>query len=556
MVSKIIVPKEISGAENNASVFVVKALESMKKSGGELFFEKGEYHFYTEGTHVGEFVTSNSGSGVKRVAFPFVDAGNITVDGNGSVFVFHEGVFPFLMYRAENITVKNFTMDTFLLPYCEFDVVSKDENGFAIRIDKNVTPYRIENGNVVFLREDKILTTAERKLSLHAVAFHKVMYLFAGDSTASKVNLPAPIMLTDAEDRGDTVYFRYRDDNPSKCAYEVGEAMTINLEEARERHCFFAGYSDGVTIENVTIRRGAGMGVLGMVTDNITVKGLKTDRAYHGNLFSLTADAMHFINCSGKLQILDCDINAFMDDVCNIHGTYNIVESVTDDGIEVRYGHEAHARQRQYKKGDILHIINNETLEKVCEAEFESLDVISDDGMKMLLKLKNITDKKSIRQGFFVENPGRMPEVLVKGNKLGMYPHFRISGAKKMVCEDNLLYNFQTAFYICDLAVYWYESGRVRDLAIRNNVFDNTKKGDFGPFITVSVSGHNHENAPLIHDGIKIENNKFYGVKSKALSACGVKNLKLTGNTVITDGKESEVPEEMLFVADKVNLTV
>ena len=40
MVSKIIVPKEISGAENNASVFVVKALESMKKSGGELFGKK------------------------------------------------------------------------------------------------------------------------------------------------------------------------------------------------------------------------------------------------------------------------------------------------------------------------------------------------------------------------------------------------------------------------------------------------------------------------------------------------------------------------------------
>ena len=325
--------------------------------------------------------------------------------------------------------------------------------------------------------------------------------------------------------------------------------MTINLEEARERHCFFAGYSDGVTVENVTIRRGAGMGVLGMVTDNITVKGLKTDRDYHGNLFSLTADAMHFINCSGKLRILDCDINAFMDDVCNIHGTYNIIENVSDNGVTVKYGHEAHARQRQYKKGDILHIINI-----VSTAKFVSYEVTSEDGMEMFLELTDVTDKNSIKKGFFVENPGRMPEVIVKGNRLGMYPHFRISGAKKMVCEDNYLYGFQRAFYVCDLAVYWYESGRVKDLTIRNNVFDNTSKPDYGEFISVGVSGFNFADAPTIHDGITIENNKFYGVKSRILQAGGVKNLRFTGNTVIKDEAEAEVTDEMLVVSEKINL--
>ena len=551
---RITVPLSLSGIDNNASVFVVKALEEMKHDGGELVFEKGEYHFYTDGTYVGDFVTSNSGSGVKHVAFPFVDAKNITVDGNGSLFVVHEGVFPFLMYRAENITVKNFTMDTFLLPYCEFDVVSKDNDGFEIKIDKNITPYKIEDGHVVFLREDKILTTADRKLSLHAVAVHKVMYLFAGDSTASTENLPAQFMLTDAEDRGETIYFKYRDDNPSKCFYEIGEAMTINLEEKRERHCFFTGYSDGITIENATVRRGGGMGVLGMVTDNITVKGFKTDTSYHGNLFSLTADAMHFINCSGKLEITDCDISAFMDDVCNIHGTYNIVENLDGNNLFVRYGHEAHAGQCQYINGDILDIINNETLEKVAEARFVSCEIISEDKMKLRLELDFINGRENVKNGFFVENPGRMPEVLVKGNRLGKFPHFRISGAKKMVCEDNFMYDFQVAFYVCDLAVYWYESGRVRDLTIRNNVFDNTRKPDFGPFISVGVSGYNYDNAPAIHDVIKIENNRFLGVKSSAVIAGGLKTLKLTGNTYVHDGKECEIPRDLLILSEKTNL--
>ena len=518
MTKRIIVPKSLSGKDNNASEFVVKALESMKECGGELIFEKGEYHFYIDGTHEGEYY-ANNGNRINKVPFAFIDAKNITVDGQGSLFVFHEEVFPFVVCRSENITVKNFTMDTFLLPYCEFKILSKDDEGFAIEIDKSSTPYKIEDGHIVFLREHRVLTTAERKLSLHKIDVHRVMYLFAGDSTARQTNLPAPIMLTDAEDRGDTIFFRYRENNPNKCIYDVGELMTINLDEARQRHCFFTLYSNGVTVEDVTVRRGSGVGVLGLCSDNITVKGLKTDRDYHKNVFSFTADAMHFTNCSGKLQILDCDINSFMDDVCNINGRYNFVEKISDDSIEL----QANANPRFYRPGDIINIINNETLDIVSTARVASSKSVSDDGKGTLLELCDMTNKDDIKQGFLVENPGRMPEVTVKGNRFGFYPQFRISGGNKMVFEDNYLYGFQSAVYVYDLAVYWHESGRVKDLTIRNNVFDNTTKPDYGAFMSIGVSGFKYDDAPVIHDGIKIENNKFYGVKSKVLQAGGVK---------------------------------
>lgn len=546
---KVVVPISVSG---NATQFVVNALSEMT-DGGEIAFEKGEYHFFKDGAYVGEFETSSGTDKKKHVGVPFIGVKNITLDGNGSVFVFHEGVFPFIIESSENVTLKNFTMDTFLQPYCKIDILSKSDDGIEVKIDKATTPYRIENGHLVLPREDEIFTTELKKLSLHSMITGGVRYLFAGDNDVSKENLPAPSMHTDAEDRGDTIFFRYRDISEEKCVYAVGEPVAINIEEARNRHCFFAGRSRGVTIENAVIRRGAGMGVLAVMTDDIAVRGLKTDRNFHGNHYSLTADALHFIQCSGKIEITDCDIGSFMDDVCNIHGTYCFVSEANDGEMTVKYGHEYHEGQMPYRAGDRLDIIDDKTLDIVASCEVLTTQTVPDDKFSVRLGVKYLHGLENIREGFLVENPERMPDVLVKNNRFESFPHFRISGAGKMVCEDNYMCGFIRAFYIFDLAKYWFESGRVKDLTIRGNVFDNRSKPGCGSFIDIGVSGFATD-APTIHDGIKILNNKFYGIDDYAVSACGVRNLTVSGNIEATGDGEAPLALTRVNVAESVNL--
>ena len=70
----------------------------------------------------------------------------------------------------------------------------------------------------------------------------------------------------------------------------------------------------------------------------------------------------------------------------------------------------------------------------------------------------------------------------------------------------------------------------------------------------MGVSGYNYDNAPTIHDVIKIENNRFIGVKSNAVTAGGLKTLKFTENTYTHDGKECEIPMELLRISEKTNL--
>ena len=89
---------KIEHTKNNATPITVKALSELTASGGgELHFEAGEYHFYREGAAMAFFAVSNNTANDKYMAFPIINTKNITVDGHGSVFIFHEILFPFMI---------------------------------------------------------------------------------------------------------------------------------------------------------------------------------------------------------------------------------------------------------------------------------------------------------------------------------------------------------------------------------------------------------------------------------------------------------------------------
>ena len=98
--------------KDNVTPLVVNALQELKLAGGGvLAFEKGEYHFYKEGSLKKFYAVSNNTACDKYIVFPIIDFDGITIDGNGSVFVFHEVVFPFVADNSKNVVIKNFISD-------------------------------------------------------------------------------------------------------------------------------------------------------------------------------------------------------------------------------------------------------------------------------------------------------------------------------------------------------------------------------------------------------------------------------------------------------------
>ncbi len=526
------IPASLAAKGVNTTPFVVKQLKELAENGGTLFFEPGIYHFYEDGALSGFFAPSNNLSGTKKVCFPILDAQNVTVDGGGSVFVFHGKAFPFIVSECSDITLKNFTCDTALPSVAAIKITEKNEEGFCAVIDKKKSPFRTENGHLLFELESGVLSTEAGKVSLHSLDRMNIKYLYAGDSSQDRTGLAAPFMDTDAFDLGDKIYFRYREDTQISCPFEVGERVVINLEEKRERAVFFFENSERVTVENVVIRRGGGMGVIAQMCTDITVTNMRTDKTAHGDSVTLTADAFHLVNCSGTFELSGCDMSSFLDDACNVHGVYTVLDRVNGDCLHVHLGHADQNYFCPYKACDRIVLIDDKTLEPVCEAIVKDVFFTSNDGMNLSVGVEFLHGADALRPGFFVENPLRMPDTLIHNNRFSDFPHFRLSGAGKIRFENNVVSDCQAAIYFYDLAAYWFESGRIHDAVVKQNRFINCNALCADQVIDIRVSGFEPEKAPLIHDRIEISDNTFEKIQKYAVRACGVKELVVKDNTL------------------------
>lgn len=531
----ITVPASLAVPGINATPHIIKKLDELAESGGTLLFETGEYHFYTDGTRGGFFAPSNNASGRKSVCFPLLDIQNLCIDGGGSVFVFHGSTFPFIVSESTNVALQNFTCDTALSSVAALEITEKTEEGFFCRIDKSQTPFHTESGHLIFEREGQTLTTEDGRLSLHSLDRMAIFYLFAGDTTQSKENLATSFIDSDAFELSDKLYFRYRENTQITCPFEVGERVVINLEEKRERSVFFFENSERITVENVTIRRGGGMGLVAQMCKDVRVRGMKTDRTFHGNTVTLTADAFHLIHCSGDFELSECDMGSFLDDACNIHGVYTVFDRVNGDCLHLHLGHVEQNYFCPYKAGDVLAIRDKDTLKTVCEARVRDVYFSSNDGMSLSVKVEFLYGADALCPGFLVENPARMPRVSIHHNRFYDFPHIRLSGAGEMHFEHNEISDCDGALLLMDLANFWYESGRIREAHIRHNRFIDCNAKGSDVFIQIGVSGFEPANAPRVHELIEIAHNRFEGLKRFAVCAGGVQTLALSDNT---DGKD------------------
>lgn len=504
---------------------VLAALDDVK-DGETLAFKKGEYHFYGNGAKKMWLDPSNNKSGEKKVLFPLVGRKGITIDGGGSTFVFHGKVFPFAATNCTGVTIRNLTTQSRYPEVAAFKVVAKKDDGFLVQFADGVCPYRMERGCLIFKTEGEETGTTDRRLSLHAIRRVQIHFLFAGETTASFEQIPASFVRVDAEDRGSgKVFFRYRSCDHKlavKCPYAVGDPVVVNLAENRDRMGFFFENCLDVTVENVTMRRGVGMGIVAQATANIELR--KFDVVPEpGEEVTLTADAVQFVNCCGKVLIENCDIGHTLDDVINIHGNYLLVEGVEGRRAKLRVKHKSHEGFFPYRKGDTVEFIAARTRDVLATAKVVGVNPDEKDRFAAMLEVD--ADISKVPVGTLVENATLNPDVTLRNNHFHDHPNIRLSGRGKYLIEKNRIERSCSALLGMDLLEYWYESGRISDMTIRDNDFVDCNAMGGGCFITFGVSGWNSgdPNTPKIHGKIHLENNRFEKVRGVKVSVSGVK---------------------------------
>ncbi len=545
----VIIPRSLAGDTHNLSPVVAKELQTLSAAGGgTLSFETGEYHFYETDAEHALFTCCYNTDGEKIMAFPLLGLHDITIDGNGSVFIIHGRLSPFIVSECRGITLCNFTLDNAFPSTVDMHAVEITDDGFVLAVNRDTCPLRVENGHLLFEREGFTLDSSHMKFSLHAADRMAIYYLFAGECDVSRYNLATSFISADAEDRGDTVAFRYRDDTQIRFPYALGEPIILNLDEIRYRSVFLLNESKDVTLRDITIRRGGGgFGLLSQLTENLTVKRLCTDTAFHNERMSMTADAFHIVNSTGLVAIEDCRMSSFLDDAINIHGSYALFDAVENGVIHAHMGHQAHGRLAFIKDGDTVSFIHPQSHDVIAKATVRGMTFVGDD---VLQKFTLISDEPlenaDIPADALIENSSRMPDVHISGCDFSDYPHIRLSGGGHMVMENNYIHDCNAALLVMDLCRYWYESGRVNELIVRNNRFDNCNKlGGGGGFVEIGIAGFDGASAPKLHDTVCFENNAFSRAPGAIFTGGGVKHFINRGNTL--DGKP--LPDEKVCVA-------
>lgn len=489
-----------------------------------LVFPKGEYHFYADKALRMSFHISNHDQPVIHpVGVPLADLGNVTIEGNGSLFVFHGSMLPLLVMDSSNVTVNNLAIDFERPIYSEAKINDFTNDGFKATINPKAFPYQVSDGKIQFIGEgwNGGITSAIafRKGTNHIVEgtsdigysgsvedLGKGNILFKGWDLKSKGLLP-----------GDTLTLRtWGRPHPASVIYRA----------------------KNTTLNNVAIHHSFGMALLAQRSENIHLNGGGVFiRKGTDNVSTSGADATHYSNCKGLILSENGLYEGMMDDAINVHSTcLGIQEIINDKTLRCKYMHGQSVGFEVFLPGETLRFIAGPTLEPGEKAKVAHVRKLSTE--EVLLTLTTPIPS-NVRVGDAVENGDYYPAVTFRNNTVR---NNRARGSlfttpKRVIVENN---NFDhssgSAILLAGDAQGWYESGACEDVLIRNNTFTNnlTSRYQFTEaVIAIYPEVRQLQNQKeYYHRNVRIENNVFHTFDVPLLFAISTQNLLFKNNKI------------------------
>ena len=492
----------------------------------QLIFPKGRYDFYPENAEKREYFISNTSSEtecpskIKSIGLLFENNNNITVEGNGSLFVFHGKMITWAFDHCENVQLKNIIVDFDRPTISEltFLEVSPDYVVAAIHPDSK---YDIIDNQLQFYGDNwkmhssfSILTDTVDGTELYS-SFDHLWKSRATELELNKVRF-----------EGD-----FHDVN-----YIIGKTLTIR-DPYRDHVGAFVNLSKNVRLENITMHFMHGLGIVSQFSENLTYSGVKIVPR-RGRTIASFADGMHFSGCRGHILVEGCYFKGLHDDPMNVHGTYlQITEIHTPTTVTVRFMHHQTYGFPAFFEKDTVAFIHSKSLQPRGNTIVRNVKKISE--REMQLELSSPLPS-TIGIGDCLENLTWTPSLEVRNCFFGMTNTrgLLITTPRKVVVENNHFY--RTGMYAIQIAGdagSWYESGAVKDVLICNNLFEECgyNRGNLDSY-TIAINPENHENEDghWVHQNIHILNNTFKVIDGLILKAKSTTGLVFEGNTIET----------------------
>lgn len=532
-----------ANSSKNASPVLQKALAKIKaeyKEGEKVIlrFPEGRYEFHEKGAAVREYYISNHDQmNPKKVGIALEDMKNLTLDGQGSEFVFHGRMLPVSLLRSENCLLKNFSIDFENPHIAQVKIVENDPQDGIVFEPAPWVDYRIA--------KDSIFEAYGEGWTMR----HSWGIAFDGDTkhlvyNTSDIGCPT---------KGASEVAPRRIHAPGwKDARLVPGTVVAMRGWGRPTPGIFLSHDVNTTIENVKVHYAEGMGLLAQLCENITLEkfGVCLKGDADPRYFTTQADATHFSGCKGKIVSCNGLYEGMMDDAINVHGTYlKVVKRVDDCTLVGRYMHGQSWGFEWGCPGDEVQFIRSNTMELVGKQNkiisIRPYDKEQTEGAReFLITFQEPVDQVINEQsGFGIENLTWTPEVLFSGNVIrnNRARGSLFSTPRKTIVENNLFdHTSGAAILLCGDCNGWFETGACRHVIIRKNRFVNALTNLF-QFTNAVISIY-----PEIPDlkgqqqyfhggpegGIVIEDNEFETFDAPILYAKSVDGLVFRNNTI------------------------
>ncbi|WP_303317253.1 right-handed parallel beta-helix repeat-containing protein [Flavivirga abyssicola] len=532
----------IKHSKDDITTRVREAIQNAKDKDIKLVFEKGIYKFLPEYAFSKFSFITNHGNGYKYVGFRFENFNSVEVEGNGSEFIFHGRMAPFQFENCNKIDVKNVVIDWDIPFTFEAEVLSvnKEEKWFDVKPIIDGHSWSFKDNEISFPNIDGF---SFRELG-HAHCFDpKTKSTFYG---AYGQHL-TPKKVEKLENGIYRIHQSMRHYPPKGSVIAAKGGNEFN----RYAPAFQTQESKNVTYDNIIVHHALGMAFLFERTEDIKILNSGTYTREGSNRYiSSTADATHFANCKGDILVENCRFEGMLDDGTNVHGTYVTVDAILDEyTVRIKLQHFEQLGFKFADVGDEVWFIQKPSPERGEVNEVVKAKFINEKYTELTFKNKL---PKTLSKDDILENKTWNPTYTIRNCRITKHRarNLMIKTPKKIVIENNILSSEMSSIGLRGETFFWYESGAVNEVIIRNNHFINCAHGG-AEHAVLWVSprlGKGFDKTEIYDRNIIFEDNIIETFQNRIVWADRLEGLVFKGNTIKqVDAFKSKFPNAHMF---------
>lgn len=519
---KICINDYLLDIENDFAIAAASALLEAKDGDSYIYLEKGEYHVYPDKAFEKYYCVSNNDPGLKRIIFPIIDMDNLIIDGGDSLLVLHGRMTSFAIFNSTNISIKNFRIKQERPYFTQATIIDSAPGYVELEVDRDIYPYTIEKGLFTAIGENwtsnEITNYLEYNRQTACVEYDRDdHYVEAQGLTAVKTGVS-----------------RFKLYTRSQEIHMPGNIMILDHEK-RNAPTIFIDNSRSINISGISVYSSSAMALIAQLSGDIRVEGFNVVPVPDTDfMISANADATHFVNCFGQIRLVDCVFKGQLDDALNVHGIYSTVKDILPEGqVLLELNHEQQGGICYLRKGDSIEFASTRDLQPKAYGKVFDSKLLGHFYILVKVQMESGTPSK----GMVVENVTTVPDLHVSNCSVGhnRARGFLISTRGKVLVEKCRLSPGGAGILIAGDANYWFESGRVQDVQIRDNLFINCRRNrNWGKaVIAVEPVVLESPEKTYYHQNIKVTNNQFVLIDRAVLYASDTRDLVLKDNSYV-----------------------